>query len=618
MPTRFEMVMLDRMSGPAKTALDAVWKLDLKVQGLAKTLRTQLKSAVSDAKGQMRGIDGKFTTSLFTGARGALNRALGGGGGGGGGGFLGGGGWGAIIAGATAAAMAVGTISYALGRNVIEMAAFRESTLASLETVMGSSEAAGRTFNNAMRIAGQTPLDTDGVVNMANRFAVAGFQERELAPLMGAASDLAAAFGQQQADSFSLVVAQMRSAGKMDRGDLRQLLNAGVNTGEVLDSIARQLGINASTERARRQAVLSAITHGRVTGDMGITASMEAINRRMDGGGQLGSYARRQSETLTGAISNAHNAWSNLLMGMRTEDSPGLQAMARGVLAITEALGPDNPIGSELRGLVSDFTNILGEGIFGGDSTSTIDTVTSMIRNLRPLVIDTLAGIIAFGRGFYQGFMYFLGPAVAMLARFNGIGTSSADRWERLGLILGNVSGVIAVGVGGAIATVLGLSTAFFGFLGAMNGYGVQIVTWFETVPSQMVDGFIAGLHSNWTRITDTLSTLASGLTVPVRAALGIHSPSTVMRELGEHTAEGFRLGVEGGASDVAAAMAGLANAPALAGAAGGASGGGNIYLTVQVEAHPGTDGAAVGQTAGAAIIRQLAEVFGALNQSPA
>ena len=51
---------------------------------------------------------------------------------------------------------------------------------------------------------------------------------------------------------------------------------------------------------------------------------------------------------------------------------------------------------------------------------------------------------------------------------------------------------------------------------------------------------------------------------------------------------------------------------------AGGASGGGNIYLTVQVEAHPGTDGAAVGQSAGAAIIRQLVDVLGLLNQGPA
>ena len=220
MPTRFEMVMLDRMSGPAKTALDAVWKLDLKVQGLAKTLRTQLKSAVSDAKGQMRGIDGKFTTSLFTGARGALNRALGGGGGGGGGGFLGGGGWGAIIAGATAAAMAVGTISYALGRNVVEMAAFREATLSSLETVMGSSEAAGRTFRNAMTIAGQTPLDTADVVGMADRFAVAGVSvgmavgdEVAKGTCDGGAVGAQGASGHQRVDHAGVVRAQLRVEG---------------------------------------------------------------------------------------------------------------------------------------------------------------------------------------------------------------------------------------------------------------------------------------------------------------------------------------------------------------------------------------------------------------------
>ena len=35
----------------------------------------------------------------------------------------------------------------------------------------------------------------------------------------------------------------MRAADRMDRGDLRQLLNSGVNTGAVLDSIAAQMNI---------------------------------------------------------------------------------------------------------------------------------------------------------------------------------------------------------------------------------------------------------------------------------------------------------------------------------------------------------------------------------------
>ena len=322
MPTKYEMVMVDRMSGPAKTALDAVWKLDLKVQGLAKTLRNQLKNAVTDAKGQLRGLEGKLSTNLFTGARGSNGLGLS---------SLGAvaGGWGAVIAGATAAATAIGGISYALGRNVVEMAAFREATLSSLETVMGSSEAAGRTFRNAMTIAGQTPLDTADVVGMADRFAVAGFAENQLEPLLAAAADISAARGTVAADGFALVVSQMRAADRMDRGDLRQLLNSGVNTGAVLDSIAAQMNIRGATERARRQAVLKAITDGRVTGDIGITAAMTAINARMDGGGELGTYARRRSETLVGALSNAKNAWDNLLMGMRTEDSPGLRAMAR-------------------------------------------------------------------------------------------------------------------------------------------------------------------------------------------------------------------------------------------------------------------------------------------------
>lgn len=601
MPTRYEMVMVDRMSGPAKTALDAVWKLDMKVQGLAKSLRTTLKSAVTDAKGVMKGLDGKATASLFQGTRGAFGRGANSMGLG----SLGTGaiGWGSVVAGATAAAVAIGGISYALGRNVVEMAAFRESTLSSLETVMGSSEAAGRTFRNAMTIAGQTPLDTSDVVSMADNFAVAGFNENQLEPLIAAASDISAARGRVAADGFALVVSQMHAADKMDRGDLRQLLNAGVNTGAVLDSIANQMNIRGATERARRQAVLKAITDGRVTGDIGITAAMTAINARMDGGGELGTYARRRSETLVGALSNAKNAWDNLLMGMRTEDSPGLRSMTRMVLAVTEAMSANGPLGTELKGFVTDFTNVMGAGLFGDDPRGIIEIVTVGIRNLRPAVMDTLGGVIAFGRGFILGFRYFLDPLMELVGQL-GDGGDSAGKWERFGVVFGNVAGIVVDGI------------AFM--VGSFSLFGTWI-EWFATVPGQMVEGFVTELRSDWGQITGAMEELASGLPTPVRNALGIRSPSRVMMELGAHTAEGFRLGVEGGSGNVAAAMAGLANAPALAGAVGGSgNGGGNIYLTVQVEAHPGTDGAAVGQAAGAAIIRQLADVLGLLNQGPA
>ena len=84
-------------------------------------------------------------------------------------------------------------IGFSAASAVVQIAAFRESSIASLEAVTGSSEQAARMFRNAMVVANQTPLDTRDVVAMQSRFAVAGFAEREIAPLVAIAKDVARA-----------------------------------------------------------------------------------------------------------------------------------------------------------------------------------------------------------------------------------------------------------------------------------------------------------------------------------------------------------------------------------------------------------------------------------------
>lgn len=596
--TRYEMVLVDRMSGTARSALLSVTRLRAGVRGLGQDLRGVGQSGARSFR-QLQSVD--WTKGLKTAGLGGIAKAF----------SLGG-----AVTSALALAAAIGVIGVALGQSVVEMAAFRESTLASLDTVMGSSEAAGRSFRNAITIANQTPLDTRDVVGMYTRFATAGFGERELEPLTAAASDLASAFGQQAGSSFALVVSQMRAADRMDRGDLRQMLNSGINTGAVLDSIARQLNIQGATERARRQNVLEAISKRRVTGDVGITAAMEAVSARLNRGGALGGYARRQSETLTGALSNAQNAWTNLLLSMNTGQSPGLRRMAEAINAFTEAMGPTRSIGRELTGIVSDFTEVFAGGIFGnGNSATAIEGVAQALRLARPYLSDFFRGLMAFGQGAGSSFMGAMRTVMDLLGRFGGEGDSATERWRKLGESFGRLAALLVV-FAGAAGVVNG---AVFGLFTTFINWGAGIVTWFRSLPSAIVDGFVGGLREHWTRVTDELGALARALPDPVRNALGIRSPSRVMMELGEHTARGFELGLGQGQDRVGRAMSDLVGPVGAAPVAEAmaARGGASVSIVVNVTGATG-DPDELGRRVGRSIVAELVDVLGTLNAGPA
>lgn len=585
MIVRFDLELRDRLSGPSRDMLGSLSRLERALRGLDGT---------TDRAG--RNLERAGERARGSGLA-----------------------FGAVAIGALAAAAAVGRIGFAVGRNVIELAAFRESSLAALETVMGSSEAAGRAFGNAITMANQTPLDTRDVVSQYQRFAVAGFSEREIAPLVAASADLGSAFGRGASDSFALVASQVRSAGKANRGDLTQALNAGVNTGGVLDSIARQMNIQGADERARRANVLDALSKGRVTGDTFIQGMFDSIRGRMDGGGPLGSFAKRQSETLTGALSNAANAWENLLLSFGSERLPGVIAFRDSVLAATSALDGTKPAGAALRGLVSDVINVLGARLGGAFNEGNINGFAGALESVRPIIVDIVTGVMDLGEGIGSGFTGTMGPVMEALQAFGDDGPGAATTMRDIGRAMGFLAaafvlgtGVVAYGISGIVEAVdlvreLPEALSFLGDEAA-------------TIATNFVDGFIGGLDEQWARVTGRVTELAQGAVDTVRNTLGIRSPSRVMMELGAYTAEGFERGVDGGAGGVGRSMGDMASggADAAAGAMGSGSGGVQIQLQVVVQATPGADPEETGHGIGRGIVAELAGVFELLNLAPA
>jgi len=135
------------------------------------------------------------------------------------------------------------------------------------------------------------------------------------------------------------------------------------------------------------------------------------------------------------------------------------------------------------------------------------------------------------------------------------------------------------------------------GVLGAVRGVATDIVDFFADLPEKLYDigvhalqALINGLGS----LRGALQTLAADIAVDIAGtlagALKIGSPSRVMMELGQHTGEGFRLGLE-------KSMAGV-KAP-------------TDHLTVSSGAHrlarPAVDG---GAPAGSADVRAMRRVL--------
>lgn len=514
------------------------------------------------------------------------------------------------------------SIGFSAARAVVEIAAFRESSIASLTAVTGSSERAARMFRNAMVVANQTPLDTADVIGMQQRFAVAGFNERETGVLTAASTDLSAAFGQARADSFALVAAQLRASGRANRGDLTQLLNAGVNTGDTLDNVARMLGINNANQQQRRNAVLSRLSSGGVTGDQLLQGALGSISGRLDQGGALGGFARRQSETLTGALSNLGNAGFNLIAGMDFSQIPGMQAFARSIIAITNALDGAQPAGRAIRAGITAAANAVGN-LFARITPQTIaagfGVVAQVFQRIGAFATAAWPVVRAFVAGIGPGLLAGAAPLRAMVSQLMSGGAPSAATLQLiaraaggLGQALGFAVGTMTAFVGGVgliVTTVMGLGATFTGLVSSLL---LPIRTAFVSIGTAIVTGVTDGIHTAARGAVDAVTGLGHDLVGAARDALGIHSPSRVFADtIGAQIPAGIGVGVRENSMAADGAVADLARPPR---GIGRGMGGNNI--TVYVTVPGGSSPQATAQATVDALEEQLAGIFGRLAEA--
>lgn len=391
-----------------------------------------------------------------------------------------------------------------------------------------------------------------------------------------------------------------------------QLQNANVSRGAVLESIARQL--NLGTGDAGNRAALEAIRQRRVSSGVGIQAALDAVRQRVDRGRDLGSFARDQSATLTGALSNARNAIFNMLVGIDFGKIPGLQAFKRALLTITEALQSGSPAAKRMRTYLEGAINTVGV-LFASINADNIGAgfgfVSRAFQSIGRFAATAYPVVRAFITGLGPGFAAGIAPLRALFASLLSGGAPSAVTMAliaRAALGLGQAFGFVVgtaisfVGVVGSV--VAAITTLAASAVGLASSVVMPFRTAFLSVGAAIINGIRDGIAGGAASLLGGIASLTRGTVDAAKNALGIHSPSTVFRdEVGRQIPAGMVDGVSGGAAPVNDAVAGLANPAALR--IGG--GMGAVSITVNVE------GAAQPQETARLVIAEIEDALGSI-----
>lgn len=519
------------------------------------------------------------------------------------------------------------------GQAVIEMAAFREGTLTALGTVLGGG-AGGNSAQSAFRWAGavarQTPLDERQVVDVMRQAATGGFRDTMLRAVTAAAVDVGSANPNDgsAASRFIVAISQLRGSSKVRAQELNQLREVGIGREPMLRALAHVSGNNqraGELDPAFLQRIQAMQEHGRFTGAQGAAAALEAVRTVLDNGGPLGTFAKNQSGTLGGVLSNVTSAVFSLVTSINDlEKLPGIRAFKGFLLDIMELVSVGSKGGGAIQSMIVRtinyagrlFTLFDGKELSGGFNTvlGVFDGIAGAMRYVMPMVES-------FVKGFGQGFAASLGPLLSLITGMSdskpGANTSlMAAAFGALGRALGWVTGVVlqfVIGFAAVVAAITGAFGAVFGFVQMLFQLGLIVVKAGLAIGAAIITGMVEGIRGGVTSVREAISEVGHSAIDSAKVVLGIHSPSRVFRdEIGAMIGAGMAAGIGDSAGNVRGALDGILSVPSFAG--GFAAGAPSIgSLTIEVHIDGGSGGESIKQQAREGVIEGLAEVFDTL-----
>lgn len=199
--------------------------------------------------------------------------------------------------------------------------------------------------------------------------------------------------------------------------------------------------------------------------------------------------------------------------------------------------------------------------------TEVWDAVATYFTNLWTSITTALTtawdAVVAYLTGLWDSI------STGVSTAWEAITTAITGAWDAIVLFF---SGIDLAATGEAIFTTIGtgFTTAWTTITDWFGGLWDDITGAFDDlslsdIGGNIINGLWEGLKSAWGSVTDWFASLTDFIPNWVKDALGIHSPSRVMRVLGKYTMEGFALGLGDEQDNVEANAVDIANTPVQA-----------------------------------------------------
>ena len=237
----------------------------------------------------------------------------------------------------TIGGLAAGVSFAALARQVVNVRGEVQQLEVAFETMLGSKAKADKLVGEAVQLAAKTPFGLQDVSNGAKMLLAYGSAAEEVTEEIKMLGNIASGLSIPLGDMIYLY-GTTRTQGRMFTQDLRQFMGRGIPLAEEL---AKQFGVT-------KDQVGELVTAGRV----GFNDMAKALQSMTSEGGQFFNLMEKQSETITGKISNLEDSIYQMFNAIG-EESEGIISGAIDVVA--SLVENYERVGRVLMGLVATY-----------------------------------------------------------------------------------------------------------------------------------------------------------------------------------------------------------------------------------------------------------------------
>ena len=453
---------------------------------------------------------------------------------------------------------------------------------------------------SAMRdYADQTVYDLDEVLSTTAKLAANGVSDYD--QLVQAAGNLNAAAG-GNAESFGYfanAITQVNGAGRLMSQDWNQIVNAlpgasgaiqqellamgawdesmgtfkdALAAGEVSADEFNQALVNLGMTDVAKQAATSTDTFEGAMGqfEAAVTNTMMEVYDALNEDGRITDAITAMGdafETVAPYVSALADAFGDFVEFI----SPALPIIAGIAAGVAAASGIATVIGA-ISGAITFLTTVVGPALaMVGSVPGLVALVTSVLGGPITIIAAVAGAIIAFvatnedARNTIVSVVTNVKNVVSNV--FNSIRTTIANVASFIRTALPNAVNAMRSAVTNGINNVRNAFTSLKSRItGALAGAG----TWLASAGRNIIQGLVNGIRGAAGWVQSTIRSVCSDAVGALKSFFGIHSPSTLMAEMGEYMMAGLADGIEDGSDKAVGAMAGaskdVAGALGLAG----------------------------------------------------